>query len=253
VFVRTSFVLVLGCIMAACAQGQPHLVDLLRSDEWRKRDTATAIIRRETNYYRDSIVIREAVLDLFAHETEYVKRVFNEEIVADDPGHTEYLRELLFLIIDLDMPEAVPYLVDWSGTGDMVAQAVAAHLIEEPDSSTTNLILLKDRLESDESFCRFNRMGYLRVVEAHLDGIDRIGARERPLLRQMVIGQIHSPDHTERKLAVQLCRHFMYDADVIEVLRELSCSDPYEETGDTVLTYPIREAACAVLTRAGKR
>ncbi len=239
-------VLLLSYYFVVTAHAQENAQSLLQSDDWIQKDKAISMISKRFNQYKNDLIVKQNILNLFRRETDMLKKPDETEKKRGE-GYGEYLGDLLFIVIKFDIPEAIPDLLDWANNSPAVTKFIVDHLEKEANHEMKTFLILQKKFMSKGAYYEWRKSGYLSVVCIYLDIVKSVYPKKKSIIKEMLLQQLESKNHFDRQRALQCSRHLIKDSQIIKKLTEISKYDRYFRLKNGKKFYPVRKEANNIL------
>jgi hypothetical protein len=228
------------------AQSLDSIITLLSSKSWEKASDGINLINKNLEKFRDDASIRNAVAVLFKRETDYLRKPTNKTM--ENP-HGESEGDVAFLIVKIDLKEAIFDLIDWVNNSFIFDKYLVNHCsLLECDSGIFDTIFT--RFNRQEEFYELRRDGYM-VLSCHLvDSLKNKCEKQNNFAKSMVLSCLSDTVYEmSRLIAVENAYRFLADPRIVSRLRYLSENDSFSRGKKEKKVYPVREAAQKVLLK----
>jgi len=227
------------------AQPIDSIADMLSGKNWEKISSAISIINQNTENFKNDQRIRKAIVLLFKLETECLRNSMKCNF-ENKKGESE--GEVAFLVVKLDLKEAIPDLIDWVDNSIRFKKYILKQL--SPFNCNSDIFdSIYIRFNKPEEFYVLRRDGYMKLV-CHL--IDSSKTKCEKLYnygKKMVFSLMNDTNSEMSRLnAVKYSNRFINDSSINCYLKYLSRNNPYTENKNGKKIYPVRIEAEKVLS-----
>lgn len=222
------------------AQENSHIAKELSTRNWNVASAAIALINQNVDSLGQIPEVRTGFADLFHRETQYLRDSSSnsmEKLTQETEG------DAAFLVVRMDLKEALPDLLDWSGNSPVFRKYIIKNILTHNCNENPILDSLLDRFGTHGEFYEVEMDGYFAIACAILDSTKNACPKLKSKVQEYIKSNLFSIDPFVRMASAKCACHTLQDTIISNRLNQIAKSDPYKRTKNGKTVFPVRDAA----------
>jgi hypothetical protein len=222
----------------------------LSSHYWQTASEAVAYIDKHPDSLGNIKVIREGIVNLFHRETEYFRSP-QSGMMEKLSGETE--GDVAFLIVKLDIKNAIPDLIDWVGNSYVFQNYIVTNVAKSDCDKSPIVDSLIERFKRTETYFEDRKNDYFALTCAILDSANGNCTKLMQTAKPLMTNALSSKNPFQRLRAIGCASFFTNDSIIVNRLQQIVKSDQYKTIKNGQTIFPIRNAAQNILSNLQKQ